>query len=916
MKAVKIIAAVLGAFVALMVIASLLIASFFDPNDYKGVATDAFTARTGRTLAIEEDVRLRFFPWLAVETGGITVGGSPTFAAGDAPAFATIERAAARVKMLPLLAKRFEVGTVEIDGLTLNLARDADLRGNWQDLVDAAARPAADGPQPAEPGATAASTVALEGVRLRNATINWRENTSELRYTVSGLDLTTGAIGGGDPVETELALQFRDHVSGRTAEARLAATAQIAGDSVTASGFDADVSFAAEGAASREIGVTFASLAFDRAAQTLDVQGLVTEIDGIRAQWQLQGSTLLDNPAVQGAVNVANAPFAKLLEALELPPPAGVTAAELGDLSLAAQFGFRAEPREVRLTNLDAALLGMTVRGEGTLAGNDTLAGRIEVAQFSPSKAVQAMLRAAVPPTVDVSALDRIALRTSFEASLTSGAAALRGLRAEAFGATIDADLQAIPGNRGNTFRGSIATSRFAPDAFAKAFAALLPKQISPGELGMIQAKAQFTLDSGGDTLTVPQFEAELFGLKASGDVAARNVSTAASWTGRANVAQFSPQELMQRFGLPPQPTSDPRALTRATIDTRFEADKNRARFSNLVLALDDSKITGDFALEGFGANPLYRFTLAVDRVDADRYLPPKARDAKKGEATAGDLELPAHNTMRLDGTMQIGDLKLAGMQFQAVGSRILIGGGDAKLENARARLYGGEFNGNFHVRAAGNEPGLALDGHASGLQLQPLIEALTGDAANFSGTGQFDLDLAGRGRTVIENVATAAGQVGFSMTNGAIKGFDLGRALCAAWNVTQRAPGPAGEDSKRTAYEAIKGTATVSAGTAHSSDLLARTSFMDIFGEGTLGLVDQRLDYNLDAKLTGKIPIGNCDTMDKIMGSSIPFDIKGTVTDPSITPDFSKIAQRVIRDQVQDRIQDRLRDRLKDLLD
>jgi AsmA protein len=188
------------------------------------------------------------------------------------------------------------------------------------------------------------------------------------------------------------------------------------------------------------------------------------------------------------------------------------------------------------------------------------------------------------------------------------------------------------------------------------------------------------------------------------------------------------------------------------------------------------------------------------------------------------------------------------------------------------------------------------------------LIEALTGEAANFSGTGRFDLSLAGRGRTVIENVATAAGNVGFEMANGAIKGFDLGRAICAAWNVTQRAPGPAGPDPKVTAYQAIKGTAVVSAGSARSSDLLARTSFMDLAGEGTLGLVDQRLDYNFDATLTGKIPIGNCDTMDKIMGAAIPFDIEGTVTEPSITPDFSKIAQRVIRDQLQDRLRDRVR--------
>jgi hypothetical protein len=89
----------------------------------------------------------------------------------------------------------------------------------------------------------------------------------------------------------------------------------------------------------------------------------------------------------------------------------------------------------------------------------------------------------------------------------------------------------------------------------------------------------------------------------------------------------------------------------------------------------------------------------------------------------------------------------------------------------------------------------------------------------------------------------------------------------------------------------------------------------MDINGAGTLKLVDQELDYDLDATLTGKIDIPNCETLEGFIGASIPFDISGTVTAPTILPDFSKLAQRVIRDELKDRVQDRLQDRLRDLL-
>ena len=57
MRVAKILLGVVGAVIVLLVVAVVIVASTFDPNEYKGVATDAFTARTGRTLTIDEDLR-------------------------------------------------------------------------------------------------------------------------------------------------------------------------------------------------------------------------------------------------------------------------------------------------------------------------------------------------------------------------------------------------------------------------------------------------------------------------------------------------------------------------------------------------------------------------------------------------------------------------------------------------------------------------------------------------------------------------------------------------------------------------------------------------------------------------------------------------------------------------------------------
>ena len=147
-------------------------------------------------------------------------------------------------------------------------------------------------------------------------------------------------------------------------------------------------------------------------------------------------------------MNVTQAPLATVFEQLDWQPPQGVQAGELGDLTLKSEFSFRAEPREIRVSKLSAEVFGMQVSGDGTLTGADELAGNVTIAEFTPNSAVQSLLRASVPPKVDVSALGKLALATRFDANLTSGRASLANLKATVFGAAISGNLEALPGQQ------------------------------------------------------------------------------------------------------------------------------------------------------------------------------------------------------------------------------------------------------------------------------------------------------------------------------------------------------------------------------------------------------------------------------------------------------------------------------------
>ena len=276
-----------------------------------------------------------------------------------------------------------------------------------------------------------------------------------------------------------------------------------------------------------------------------------------------------------------------------------------------------------------------------------------------------------------------------------------------------------------------------------------------------------------------------------SGAVAGRDVTRAAAWTGTGNVAQFSPQELLQRFGLPPQATSDPQAFTRATVGTRFAVTKDGAELDSLVLTLDETTIRGTFALQGFDA-PAYRFR-AERRRRRRRPLLAAESSRRAGRRSDGRRHRAAaeqHDEPRRHD---------AGRLAEARGNAVRGRRRPHRHRRRRPRRSRTRARASTAARSPATSActppattrGSRSTGARASIALEPLIAALTGGEPNFSGTGSFDLNLAGKGRTVTENVQTAGGNVSFEMANGAIKGFNLGRTLCAAYNVTQRAPGP-----------------------------------------------------------------------------------------------------------------------------
>lgn len=88
---------------------------------------------TGRPFSVGSDFGLTFFPWMSVTFSDMRLGNPEGVAADD---FIQVDSFEARVKLLPLLAGRFEFSRFVVSGLNINLQREQNGRNNWHILPE------------------------------------------------------------------------------------------------------------------------------------------------------------------------------------------------------------------------------------------------------------------------------------------------------------------------------------------------------------------------------------------------------------------------------------------------------------------------------------------------------------------------------------------------------------------------------------------------------------------------------------------------------------------------------------------------------------------------------------------------------------------------------------------------------------
>ena len=185
-----------GAIVAVAVAGVAYVAATFNPNDYKTQIIKAVKDSKQRTLRLDGDIKLSFYPNIGASLSKVSLS---EFKSDKE--FAAIESVRVSLKLMPLLRKQVVVDEVSVSGLKATLVKHRDGSTNIDDLLG---QPEQKMQQQTKSAAGSPVKFNIASVFVEKTDLSYRDEGSGAQYAIKDLNLKTGRIAIGVPGKIDL----------------------------------------------------------------------------------------------------------------------------------------------------------------------------------------------------------------------------------------------------------------------------------------------------------------------------------------------------------------------------------------------------------------------------------------------------------------------------------------------------------------------------------------------------------------------------------------------------------------------------------------------------------------------------------------------------------------------------------------
>jgi AsmA protein len=341
-----------------------------------------------------------------------------------------------------------------------------------------------------------------------------------------------------------------------------------------------------------------------------------------------------------------------------------------------------------------------------------------------------------------------------------------------------------------------------------------------------------------------------------------------------------------------PNGAMDVQLLSHIILDLKQES----LTLEKLKIVFDATTMNGFLRIKPF-KKPALEFNLAINEIDVDRYSAKKANQQTKivaspavvAVATSALIPVQTIRDLNIQGDISIDKLKISGLTVRGVKLKLQAKNGILRTKQTINQLYGGQYKGQITLNTKSKTPKIALNEKISKVQIGQLLKALNPDLpVKLTGTLNLAAKLKTQGNSISRFKSNLAGNLNFSVNTGAIQGIniqkiiDMGKLFTGKTMKKKYA-------NEQTLFSTIKGTGTIRRGIITNPNFLMNSAQLIVNGSGTVNLVNEKIKYNLKAKLTHKV----------VQDRPVVIKVAGTISKPTYTVDILAMINKTEKQKI-----------------
>ena len=194
-KTLKVLGIILLTIIVLIGLGIVFLIHYVDPNKFKNEIAAAVYSNTGHHLTIKGNLSWTFFPWIGFKVNNAELDNAPNF--GKQP-LAKIGEADISIRLLPLLMGNVEIHNVELNGLQINLVRQANGTINWQmnnRQQNAGTTSGTKHSQSTTSKNNSTIDFLITNLTVVNSSITWDDRLNKTSYTLNNLYINGHNVG-------------------------------------------------------------------------------------------------------------------------------------------------------------------------------------------------------------------------------------------------------------------------------------------------------------------------------------------------------------------------------------------------------------------------------------------------------------------------------------------------------------------------------------------------------------------------------------------------------------------------------------------------------------------------------------------------------------------------------------------------